>query len=150
MSQGPRGGWARKLVVGVGAALCVTLVGCNEIDKPRLGSSTKQPGPGLPGTPTLSGQPGTGNVRTGQPGAGIQPIGAAGTPVGRGHGMGSPAGGNTNFGTNPGGNAFVPAVGPSNPDYQPYANAPVSPGRWMRHTFLTVNRAPRRTIEPST
>lgn len=129
MSQGPQGGWARKLVIGIGAALCVTVVGCNEIDKPRLGGAAKQPGPGLPGTPTLSGQPGTGNMRTGQPGTIGQPMGATG--AGR-----SPAGaysptGNTNFGTGTSGTNFVPGVGPANNDYQPISNTPVSPATGM-------------------
>ena len=131
MSQGPRGGWARKLAIGIGAALCVTVVGCNEIDKPRLGGAAKQPGPGLPGTPTLSGQPGTSNARTGQPGMGAQPLGGAGTPVSR-----SPSGaysptGNTNFGASTGGTNFVPGVGPANNDYQPISNTPISPASGM-------------------
>jgi hypothetical protein len=126
MSQGPRGGWARKLIVGVGAALVVSVVGCNEIDKPRLGA-TKQPGPGLPGTPTLSGQPGSGNVRTGQPGA--RPIGSAGMPVGRDTTGGLPAGGNSTFGTS--GNVGVPSVNPTNPDYVPISSAPLSPAAGM-------------------
>jgi hypothetical protein len=113
---------------GLGAALCVTVVGCNEIDKPKLGGTTKQPGPGLPGTPTLSGQPGSGNVRGGQPGMGTQPLGGVGTPVGRSPAGSLPVGGNTNFaaGSGSGGNAFVPSVSPSNLD-----PAPVSPAAGM-------------------
>jgi hypothetical protein len=129
MSQGSRRGWARGLVVGIGAALAVTIVGCNEIDKPRLGGAAKQPGPGLPGTPTLSGQSGMGNLRSGQPGLNTPSMGTAGTPAGR-----SPAGaysqtGNTNFGA--GGNHFVPSVSPTNPDYQPLSNTPISPASGM-------------------
>jgi hypothetical protein len=56
-------------------------------------------------------------------------MGAAGTPAGR-----SPTGaysqtGNTNFGA--GGNQFVPSVSPSNPDFQPISNTPISPAAGM-------------------
>jgi hypothetical protein len=130
MSQGKRGGRARKLIVAVGAALCVTIIGCNEIDKPKLGS-TKQPGPGLPGTPTLSGQPGTGAVRTGQPATGLQPLGGTASPVGRNTTGGYPASGNTTFGSGSGGNSMVPSVSPSNNDFRPNSNAPISPAAGM-------------------
>jgi len=108
----------------VSAALCVAIIGCNEIDKPKMGGTTKQPGPGLPGTPTLSGQSGTGAARTG-----LQPLGGAATPVGRGATGGLPAGGNTNFGMN--GNVGVPPVRPSSNDYPPINNAPISPAAGM-------------------
>ena len=151
MTQGTRGGWARRMIVGFGAALCVTVVGCNEIDKPKLGGTTKQPGPGLPGTPQLSGQPGTGNVRTGQPGAGMQPMGV-GTPVGRNPGMGSPAGGNTNFGAGSGGNSFTPAVGPANNDYPPISPAAGMgchrAGRSARRRLPRCPEFRRRRLEP--
>jgi hypothetical protein len=132
MSQGTRGGWARRMVAVLGAALCLTVIGCTEIDKPRFGKSTKQPGPGLPGTPTLTGQPGSGNVRTGQPGTGTQPMGATGTPVGRTPGGAYPTGGNTGFGSGASGNTFVPNVGPANNDYTPISSAaPISPATGM-------------------
>jgi hypothetical protein len=131
MSQGTRGGWARKVIVGLGATMCLTLIGCTEIDKPRFGKSTKQPGPGLPGTPTL--QPGTGNVRSGQPTVGAQPMGATGTPAGRNPAGAYPTGGNSGFGTGGSGNSYVPNVGPSNNDYTPISNSntPLSPAAGM-------------------
>ena len=123
MSQGTRGGWAHRIAISLGAALCVTVVGCTELDKPRFGKSTKQPGPGLPGTPTLQGQPGTGNVRTGQPNLGTQPMGAAGTPVSRSPATAYPTGGNSGFGAAANSNTLLPNVGPANNDYTPIAPA---------------------------
>jgi hypothetical protein len=131
MSQETRGGWARKVVAALGAALCLTVIGCTEIDKPRFGKSTKQPGPGLPGTPTLSGQPSSGNVRPGQPATGAQPMGATGTPVGRAPAGAYSTGGNSGFGSGASGASYVPNVGPSNNDYAPISNAPISPAAGM-------------------
>jgi hypothetical protein len=124
MSQGTRGGWIWKLFVGVGVVVCVSLVGCNEVDKPKM--LTKQPGAGLPGTPRLPGQPGSGvsggNVNT-------QPLGGIGAPVGRTTNTMVPAG-NSGFGAAGNGNTFVPAVGP-NQNYQPIGAASVSPAAGM-------------------
>jgi hypothetical protein len=121
MLQGTRGGW--NLLMGVGVVVCVSLVGCNEVDKPKM--LTKQPGAGLPGTPRLPGQPGTGvsggNVNT-------QPLGALGTPAGRTPNTMVPAG-NTGFGSAVSGNNFVPAVNP-NPNYPPIGS-PISPAAGM-------------------
>ena len=39
-----------KLFAGLGALLCASVVGCTDVDKPKFGTNTKQPGPGLPGT----------------------------------------------------------------------------------------------------
>ena len=50
MSQGLRGGRMGKLFAGLGALLCASVVGCTDVDKPKFGTNTKQPGPGLPGT----------------------------------------------------------------------------------------------------
>ena len=132
MSQGTRGGWARKVVVGLGAAMCLTLIGCTEIDKPKFGKSTKQPGPGLPGTPTLLGQPSSGNVRTGLPGTGVQP-GTSGMPVSRTPAGAHPTGGNAALGTGVSGTSYVPNVGPTNTDYVPISNSntPLSPAAGM-------------------
>ena len=127
MSQGPRGGWVRRLFAGLGMMLVVTVMGCTDIDKPKMGTNTKQPGPGLPGTARLPGQPGVGGV-SGQSGLGgtMQPMGNTGTPVGRSGATGYSTGANTNFGTGTTGNSIVPSVGPYN-NYQPTGTGPVSP-----------------------
>jgi hypothetical protein len=129
MSQGLRGGRINKLFAGLGALLCATVVGCTDVDKPKLGTNTKQPGPGLPGTARLPGQPGSGmgtNNQYGMNGS-LQPTGGMGSsgrsPVG-GYG----ATGGTNFGTGSNTNSFVPSVGPNN-NYQPIgANPPAGAG----------------------
>lgn len=133
MSQGPRGGWVRGLLAGLGGLLCVGLVGCTEIDKPKLGTNAKQPKAGLPGTPLLPGQPATGTAGTRQPvtgtGMGFQP--QTGTPAGRTTGTGMPAGSST-FGTGAGGSSIVPPVTPPNNTFQPAgAAAPMSPAQGM-------------------
>ena len=54
MAQGTRGRWLRVAATGFGAVLCTGLVGCMNSDKPKdTKVGTKQPGQGLPGTPTL-------------------------------------------------------------------------------------------------
>ncbi|MBN9120685.1 MAG: hypothetical protein J0I06_16300, partial [Planctomycetes bacterium] len=90
MAQGTRGRWVRAAATGFGVVLCTGLVGCMNSDKPKDTKATRQPGPGLPGTPML--QPGAGAGaaanRTPQPGLGqpyngpggnIQPTGGFGT-----------------------------------------------------------------------
>lgn len=72
MTQGPRGGWVRVVFAGVGAVFCFGVIGCLGTDKPKdmskLPTNTKQPGPGLPGTPMLPGSQGmgAGNTKFGQ------------------------------------------------------------------------------------
>jgi len=127
MSQGLRGGRMGQLFAGLGALLCASVVGCTDVDKPKFGTNTKQPGPGLPGTARLSGQPGSGLSTNGQYGMsnGLQPTGGLGTS-GRSTGGGYGAGG-TNFGTGTNTNSFVPSVGPNN-NYQPLGNPPAGSG----------------------
>jgi hypothetical protein len=128
MSQGTRGGLIRTLLAGLGVAVCVSLVGCTELDKPKDKVGAEQPGPGLPGTARLPGQPNSG-VGTGQPnafaGMGNQNS-ATGLNAGRSPSTLQPAGA-TNFGTNT--NTFVPSVAP-NDRYPPInpSSAPPSSG----------------------
>ena len=126
MSQG-RGGWVRTVIGGIAVVLCAGAIGCTDVDKPKdkLGLNSKQPGPGLPGTPRLQGTPGSGLGTAGQPGAfnnmsnGVQP-GGVGTPAGRGgSAFGTPAGSNigsgsgSNFGAGSPNGSMIPPVGPA-------------------------------------
>ena len=134
MSHGTRGGLVHTLFAGLGMVVCVSVIGCTDIDKPKDKVGTKQPGPGLPGLPRLQGQPGSGlgATGTGQPGAlsggnGLAtPMGVTGSPVGRSPSSGSAVGGSTNFGTGTGNNQYIPPVGP-NPNYPPVSAGSVSP-----------------------
>ena len=138
MLHGHRGGWIRAR--GAWALLCVGVVGCMDLDKPKdtkILGNTKQPGAGLPGTPRLPGAAGTGvgAAGTGQPGA-FPAVGSGGASMGGSGGVGRaptggyPTGGSTNFGTGSGNNNYVPAVGP-NTNYQPVGSGPVSPASGM-------------------
>lgn len=106
MSQGTRGRLIRAATTGFGVLLCTGLVGCMNWDKSKDSKSTKQPGQGLPGTPTLNtntgaaantkiGQPYTGQPYAG-PGANIQPAGGFATS---GAGRVGTTGQNTNTGS---------------------------------------------------
>ena len=54
MAQGTRGRWVRGAAAGLGVLLCTGLVGCMNTDKDKKDKlATKQPGPGLPGTPPI-------------------------------------------------------------------------------------------------
>jgi hypothetical protein len=121
MSQGLRGGRMGKLFAGLGALLCASVVGCTDVDKPKFGTNTKQPGPGLPGTARLSGQPGSGGLTNSPYGMNnsLQPTSGMGS-TGRSAG-GVYGAGNTNFGTGANTNSIVPSVGPPN-NYQPIGN----------------------------
>jgi hypothetical protein len=101
MAHGPRGGRVRAAFTGLGFALCVWAsagsIGCTNPDKPapkpaqKFDANGRPIPPGLPGTTTIPGASGSGNVglnRTG-PSMGISP--AAG--MGSGAGGIQPAGG---------------------------------------------------------
>lgn len=63
MAHGSRKRWLRAAATGFGVLICTGLVGCLNSDKSKdtkFPTTTKQPGPGLPGMPTL--QPGAGNL----------------------------------------------------------------------------------------
>lgn len=141
MPQGRRGGWARIVFAGVGALACAGFVGCLNNDKSkdsiRPANNTKQPGPGLPGTPMLPGMPGTGigTPKTGQlptnqfgtSGTGtVSGVGTGTTGFQQPGGFAAPAGNrtgvspavNTGFGSGAPGGSLAPSVQPS-VGYQP-------------------------------
>src|SRR6516165_2095660 len=85
MAHGPRGGRVRAAFTGLGFALCVWAsagsIGCTNPDKPapkpaqKFDANGRPIPPGLPGTTTIPGASGSGNVglnRTG-PSMGISP-----------------------------------------------------------------------------
>ena len=119
MPQGPRRGWVRAAFTGLGVVLCTGLVGCMNGDKdkfpPKIGTNTKQPGPGcrisvIPGQPepaVLSSDGATGTNT-------FQPTGGLGANTGRmgtvpNNSLTNPAGG---FGAG-GAGGVVPSAGPS-------------------------------------
>jgi hypothetical protein len=128
MSQGKRGGWVRKFFAGLGVVVCVSVLGCNDLDKPKQVTGTKQPGTGLPGLPSLPGQRGSGVPAPGQSGAtgGVQPMGSFGAAASRAPASGSSPTGNSSFGTGANGNQLIPPVTP-NTNYPSVGNGPVSP-----------------------
>ncbi|AMV25082.1 hypothetical protein VT84_11850 [Gemmata sp. SH-PL17] len=86
MAQGTRGRWLRVAAAGLGMVLCTGLVGCMNTDKDKKDKlPTKQPSPGLTGTPLIppgsqsisktGGSPGFGSAYGN--GSGIQQTGGA-------------------------------------------------------------------------
>ncbi len=79
MPQGLRIGWVRTVFASLGVTLCVGLFGCDSTDKPKDSMATKQPGTGLPGTPTLQPSPYGSSTSTTRPPTGYPATGATGT-----------------------------------------------------------------------
>ncbi|MBA4063691.1 MAG: hypothetical protein C0501_08260 [Isosphaera sp.] len=148
----------RAACAGLGAVLCAGAVGCNTVDKdapPKLGGpqTGKQVGPGLPGTPTLPGSQGVGQINRApsgsgiggpsQPGGfitGVQPSGGFGQPAGRVNqpGPATGAGGTLIPDVRPGGqsSALTGGYGPMTPPNMsgPHA-APHTTAGGTGHTF---------------
>ena len=129
MSQGPRRGWLRTLLTGLGVVLCTGLVGCMNSDKDknqqRFGTNTRQTTTGLPGTRPLPGQAGSGGVGLQNPsfnGGTTSSIGTGGQPN---RAFGTQGMGNTvpAQGLGLGSNAVVPSVGPGGGQYVPVSGS---------------------------
>jgi hypothetical protein len=100
-------------MAALSTTLGVAFIGCTEIDKPKdwkLGNNTKQPGPGLPGTPRLQGQPNSGVNQPG--GNAVQPASAFGSTFNRNPSGTNLGAGNSVGGSSIGSNPYVPPVGP--------------------------------------
>jgi len=135
MAQGTRGRLLTVAAAGFGIVLCTGLAGCQNTDKAKdTKYATKQPAPGLPGTPRLDGT-GTANrtqqYNYGTPGSTIQQTGGTQVP-GAGLGAGTPPYSQTQFGSNgnnplnttaPSQNYGPSGLGASNP-----ITAPTRPG----------------------